>query len=233
MNYDENPNDSTVMRELRGAVSQLVMPERPPLAAITGRGQARRRQRRLAGFAGLGVSGVVAGTALALSVTGALDTASVPSTGTIHAAAPASTGTGAGTVQTAAFILTSNADGTDTLTLTMSQVLDAATLQQALTQHGIPALVKTGIYCSSSPSAPDPVSAGVLTTQMPKGPHKMVPAGGPAPSELKQVAARTATVINPSALPSGTELFFGYSTSMRAVFTDLIYTSSYSCSNNP
>jgi hypothetical protein len=97
------------------------------------------------------------------------------------------------------------------------------------------ALVKTGIYCSSSPAAPDPASIGVLSVRLPVNPpHVMVPApSGPAPSELKQIAARTATVINPAAMPSGTELFFGYSTSIHALFTDLIYTSSYTCSNNP
>ena len=62
----------------------------------------------------------------------------------------------------------------------------------------------------------------------------MVPApNGPAPSELKQIAARTATVINPAAMPSGTELFFGYSSSIHALYTDLIYTSSYTCGNSP
>ena len=39
------------------------------------------------------------------------------------------------------------------------------------------------------------------------------------------------TVINPAAMPSGTELFFGYSSTIHALFTDLIYTSSYTCSN--
>ena len=47
------------------------------------------------------------------------------------------------------------------------------------------------------------------------------------------MAAHTVTVINPAAIPSGTELFFGYSTNIHAVFTDLIYTSSYTCSSNP
>jgi hypothetical protein len=39
------------------------------------------------------------------------------------------------------------------------------------------------------------------------------------------------TVINPAAMPSGTELFFGYFSSDHALFFDLIYTSSYTCSN--
>jgi hypothetical protein len=47
------------------------------------------------------------------------------------------------------------------------------------------------------------------------------------------MAAHTETVIDPAAIPSGTELFFGYSTTIHAIFTDLIYTSSYSCSSNP
>jgi hypothetical protein len=117
----------------------------------------------------------------------------------------------------------------------MSQMLNSSTLEQALTEHGVPALVKTGIYCTSSPAPPDPVSAGVLSMQMPAGaPHTLVPAAsGPAPSEVQEMAAHTATVINPAAIPSGTELFFGYSTSIHAVFTDLIYANSYTCSSNP
>ncbi len=235
MNHVENPIDSAVTRELRDALSELATPERPALAAITSRGRAHQR-RRLAGFTGLGVTGAAAATALALALTGALSVSPAQSASAIHAPAPASTGTrAAGTIQTAAFILTSNVNGTDTLTLTMSQVLNAATLQQALTEHGIPALVKTRTYCSSSPAAPDPVSAGVLSVQPPAGaPHSNVPAPSlPSASEMKQIAARTVTVINPAALRSGTELFFGYSTTANAVFTDLIYTASYTCSNNP
>jgi hypothetical protein len=108
-------------------------------------------------------------------------------------------------------------------------------LQKSLAHDGIRALVRTGIYCSSSPAAPNPASIGVLSVRLPVSPpHVMVPApSGPAPSELKQIAARTVTVINPAAMPSGTELFFGYSTTIHALFTDLIYTSSYTCSNNP
>ena len=79
MNHDENPNDSALTRELRDALSELATPERPPLAAITSRGRAHQR-RRLAGFAGLGVTGVAAGTALALGLTGALGAAPARST---------------------------------------------------------------------------------------------------------------------------------------------------------
>jgi len=235
MNHDQNPNDSALTRELRDALSELATPERPPLPTITGRGRANKR-RRLTGFSGLGVTGAAAGTALALGLTGALGAAPARSTGPVHVAAPApSTATTLGTIQTAAFILTSNANGTDTLPLTMNQMLDPATLQQTLAQPGIPALVKTGTYCTSSPVPPDPVTAGVLSIRLPAGePHRMVPApSGPAPTEVQEMAAHTATVINPAAMPSGTELFLGYSSNIHAVFTDLIYTNSYTCSNSP
>ncbi|MGA2305129.1 MAG: hypothetical protein ABSH29_13125 [Acidimicrobiales bacterium] len=115
----------------------------------------------------------------------------------------------------------------------MSQMLDPATLQQALTRDGIPALVESGTSCTSTPAPPDPVSAGVLSIQPPAGsPGHAVPAPGyPTPSQVLQIAAHTATVINPAGLPPGTELFFGYFSNVHAVFTDLIYTGSYTCSH--
>ena len=234
MNHVENLNDSALSRELRDALSELAVPERPPLAAITRMGVAHQR-RRLAGFAGLSVTGAAVGAALVLGLTGALGAVPARNAGSTHVAAPNPTTT-VGTVQTQGFILTSNVNGTDTLTLTMNQILNPTTLQHGLTQYRIPALVKTGTYCTSNPAPPDPVSAGVLSPfQPPSGvPHTMVPApSGPAPSEVQQMDANTVTVINPAAMPSGTELFFGYSTNIHAVFTDLIYTSSYTCSSNP
>ena len=163
---------------------------------------------------------------LGLGLSGALGAAPNGGTSTIGG-----TGTirSTGTIRTAAFTLAGNANGTDTLTLTLGQMLDPATLQQALTQHGIPALVKTGTYCSSNPAAPDPASIGVLAVQLANG--TPVPKKGPAVKTV--VSAGTVTVINPAAIPSGTELFFGYSSSDHALFTDLIYTSSYTCSNTP
>lgn len=234
MNHDQNPPDSTLTLELYDAVSNLATPERPPLVAITTKGRAYRR-RRLAGFVGLAMTGAAAGTALlvALSATGA---APARSTGPTRLATPASRpATTLPTIQTAAFILTSNANGTDTLTLNMSQMLDPAALQQALTQHGIAALVKDDSYCTSNPAPPDPVSAGVLSIHPPGGtPHGLVPApAGPPPGQVQEMAAHTETVINPAAIPPGTELFFGYSSNLHAIFTDLIYTNSYTCGKNP
>ncbi len=226
MNHDERPNETTLTQELRDALSAVAAPERPLLAAIASRGRAHQR-RRLAGFAGLGVTGVAAGTALALSLTGALGAATARSTGPIRTSGPARS---TGTIRTAAFTLTSNANGTSTLTLTNSQLFNAAALQHALAQHGIPALVKTSTYCSSNPAAPDPASIGVLTVQFANG----TPVPGPAPAVkagASFVPPATVTVINPAAMPSGTELFFDYVNSDHGLFFDLIYTNSYTCSN--
>ena len=110
MNHDEHLDDSTLTQELRDSLSELATPEQPPLAEITGRGRAHRR-RRLAGFAGTGVAGVAAGTALALGLTGVLGAAPARSTGTTGAGTAARS---TGTIRTAAFTLTSNANGTDT-----------------------------------------------------------------------------------------------------------------------
>jgi hypothetical protein len=225
MNDDQYSGDGTLTRELRDSLSELAMPERPPLAAITKRGSARRR-RRLAGLTGLSVTSVAGGTALVVGLTGVFAAARAP-----------------GTIRTAAFTLTSNANGTDTLTLTMSQVLDPGALQQALEQHGIPALVKVGVSCWSSPAAPDPVSAGVLSTRPlitpPQGStvptlNQWTPLANPGGPDLvklhaEEIGVGTVMVINPAAMPSGTELDFQY-LDVRDVLTSLIYTRSNTCS---
>ena len=201
------------------------------LAAITSGGRARQR-RRLAVLAGLGVTGAAAGAALVLGLAGVFGAAPARGAGTPAATTPARS---SGTIRAAAFTLTSNANGTDTLTVTMSQMFHPAALQQALARHGIRALVKTGTYCWSSPAAPDPGSIGVLSARPPlQAPHRavLVPSG-PRPGDLNRIIAHTVTVINPTAMPSGTELFFGYSTSDHAIFLDLIYTSSYTCGSQP
>jgi hypothetical protein len=47
------------------------------------------------------------------------------------------------------------------------------------------------------------------------------------------MAAHTATAMSPAAIPAGTEAFFGYSNRVHAVYTNLICTSSYTCTSNP
>jgi hypothetical protein len=166
---------------------------------------------------------------LGLGLSGALGAVTNGRTGTIRG-----TGTirSAGTIRTAAFTLTSNANGTDTLTLTHSQMFNPAALQQALAQRGIRALVKTGTYCSSNPAAPDPSGIGVLTVQLANGTPLPKPSSAVKtvpPADF--IPADIVTVINPKAMPSGTELFFGYFNRDHGLFFDLIYTSSYTCSN--
>jgi len=224
MNHDEHPNDAALTRELRDSLSELAVPGRPPLAAITSRGRVRRR-RRLAGFASLGGTCAAAVIALALGLAGVFGAA--PTRGTLQS----------GT----AFTLTSYANGT--VSLKVSQVFDPAALQRALAQHGIPALVKIGTYCSSSPAAPSPIGDGVLLPPEGAGtPHRAAP--GPVaqgiiesvnfpvkPSQLAPRVDPVTMVINPAAMPSRTELFIGYYNIGYTVFFDLIYTSAHTCSS--
>ena len=125
-----------------------------------------------------------------------------------------------GTIRTVAFTLIHNADGTATLTVRNSQMIDPATLQRALKQDGIPALVKTDTYCSANPLPP-----GVLSVQLPDG-TPVLP--GPS-SHPNPIPANAVFVINPAAIPTGTELYFGYFNSGLALQPGLVYTSFYTC----
>ncbi|HEY6314134.1 MAG TPA: hypothetical protein VIY52_25510 [Streptosporangiaceae bacterium] len=221
-------NDQELITAVRQSVHGVRMTV--PAEQIISRSRAIRASghRRLAAcITAVAAAGSVV---LGLGLSGVLGAAPNGGTGTIRTAAPARS---TGTIRTAAFTLTRNADGTDTLTLrlTMRQILDPAALQQALAQDGIRALVKTGTYCSSSPAPPSPTSIGVLSVQLPDGTPVPGPARPVPSSDLNRIVAKTVTVINPAAIPSGTELFFGYFNSDHAVFFDLIYTSSYTCSN--
>jgi hypothetical protein len=224
MNNDEHPDDSALTAELVDSLARVAVPERPPLAAITSRGRVHRR-RRLAGFAGLGGAPAAVVIALALGLTGVFGSA--PDRGT-------------GTTQTSAFTLTSYVNGT--VSLKLSQVFDPAALQRALSQHGVRALVKTGTYCSSSPAAPSPVRLGVLPSPRRAGTrHRATPGPGGGqgiwesatlpvkPSQLALMADPISMVINPAAMPSGTELFIGFFDPGYSIFVDLIYTGSHTC----
>jgi len=137
MNDNDYRSDCALTQELRDCLYDLATPERPPLGAITTMGRTHQR-RRLAGIAGgLGATGVAAGAALALGLTGLLG------------AAPAQS---ASTIRTTAFTLTMNANGTATLKLNINVLLEPGTLQTDLQHDGIPALVTTGSFCSSDPS---------------------------------------------------------------------------------
>jgi hypothetical protein len=123
-------------------------------------------------------------------------------------------------------------------------MFDPAALQRALAQHGIPALVKTGTDCSSSPRGTRPVPPGSAAGRAPAGTrHPATPAPGgqyvmesvtlPAkPSQLAPMVDPVTEVITPAAIPAGTELFIGYFNLGYTFFMDLIYTSSHTCSNS-
>lgn len=177
--------------------------------------------------AGLGVGGVAAAASLAFVLIG------VPGTAPKHGSDTTAAAHRPGSIRNVGFVLTAANNGT--LTLTMRQVLDPAALQQALAQRGIPALVKTDAYCTSTPAAPDPTSIGVLS---PNPPFKLPRTSGLVPAPAQPVhptgfTASTKTVINPAAMPAGTELFFAYTPGESLVAASLIYTNSYSCSSQP
>lgn len=140
-------DDSTLTPQLREALSAVAAPERPSLAAITSRGRAHQR-RRLARFAGLGVAGIAASTALALSLAGVMTATSAGSTDTIR---------------TAAFTFTSNGHDTDTVVITPSLMRDPAALRHVLEAHGIPALVQAGATCVQASAGPH--QGGIMSTK--------------------------------------------------------------------
>ncbi|MFY9929634.1 MAG: hypothetical protein WAK82_16645, partial [Streptosporangiaceae bacterium] len=167
---------------------------------------ARRHRRRLVQLS----AAVAASGALALGLATVIGSAS-------PAPAP-------GTIRTAAFTLARNANGTASLTLNQGQVFDPATLQQALARDSIPALVQTGTYCTSNPAPP---SEGTLSIQLPDG--SPVPITG----RRSPVRPDAVTVINPAAMPAGTELSFTYSNHDRVLTGSLIYTAAHTCSPTP
>ena len=228
MNHDEHPDDSALTAELADSLAEVAVPERPPLAAITSRGRKHRR-RRLAALSGLGSAAAAVVVALALGPAG------------VFGAGPASR---TGMIQTADFTLTSYTNGT--VALRLGQMFDPAALQRALAQHGIRAVVKIGSYCSSSPAAPSPIRVGVLPGSGPTGKrHRVGPGLGNGqgiletvnlpvkPSQLAPMVDPITMVINPAAMPAGTELFIGFFDLGHTIFVDLIYTSSHTCRNGP
>jgi hypothetical protein len=154
------------------------------------------------------VVGVVAATAIAFTLTG------------VHGRASTLV-----TIRTAAYTLTQNHNGTDTLTLNPGELFDPAQLQSDLAKYGIPAKVTTGSYCTSD--------AG------PAGFSQVV--SGPGPGTAQEGSGEPPTItIDPSAMPSGTELSVGDFQLTTGEFAgeqqadmDLIDTSSYTCTSTP
>jgi hypothetical protein len=192
-----------VLLQARDALSGARM--ETPVEAILAKGRSRRHRRRLVQ---LSAAGVAASGCLALGL------AAVAGSGS-PAPAP-------GTIRTAAFTLARNANGTASLKLNQDQTFDPAALQQALARDGIPALVQTGTFCTSTPAPP---SSGVVSVQLPDG--SPVPITG----RRSPVPPDAVTVINPAAMPTGTELSFTYVNHDRVLTGSLIYTAAYTCSS--
>ena len=218
MSHFDEQYDAHLAGELRASLSGLAVPERPSLGEITSRGRVHWR-RRLLGTAGTSLAGVAAGTSLVLAgVLGGVPAATTHgSTAAASGSAPpfrasasgSAKSDSAGTIQTAAFTLTANANGTSTLVLNQHQMFNPAAVTAALKAHGIPALVKVNMNCSSTPSPDDsgayaPNNGAFIleradgTSMMKPDPNKH-PAHGPVK-----------LVINPAAFPAGTELMLSF-----------------------
>ena len=176
-----------------------------PVEEIISRVRMVRARRRIPAIAG--TLAAAAAIVLGLGLTGAFGSAPARSIGTIR---------------TAAFTLTRNANGTDTLTINPHVLIDPGTLQNDLAQDNIPAMVHRGSFCSSNPAPPGFLQVVSFSPQG-NGP----PASTPVPVQ------DPAITINPSAMPSGTELSFGnfqLPTGQETAFM-LINTNSYTCTS--
>lgn len=118
----------------------------------------------------------------------------------------------AGTIQTAAFTLVNNANGTATLTIKPKVLFEPSTLQSDLEKDGIPAKVTAGSFCSSDPTPPGFSRAVSIPIQPGQG---------------------MTVTINPAAIPAGTELSFGTFQLADNLETTaaLIDTGSYTCTS--
>jgi hypothetical protein len=210
MNVHNEMSDDDVLHAVARSLSAQLVPAPPDAAAIMAASGRARRRRRLAGA---GLAGVAGATALALGLTGVLS----------GGAGPAHLG---GTIRTAAFTLVKNSNGTATLRLSLHQTFHPAELQRALARDGIPALVKTNVFCSSNPAPP---LSHVVSVQLPDG----TPIGKSHPGRAVPVPPDAKTVINPRALPAGTELFFDYMNNDRDLLGGILYTKSYTCHAGP
>ena len=160
------------------------------------------RRRLTAGVAAAAVAGSVA---LGLGVSGGLGS-SPPS--------------GAGTIRTAAFTITRNANGSATLTINPRVLFDPGTLQGDLAQYGIRAKVTTASFCSSDP-APSGFSQVVTFFPAFQGENR------------PQHVQNPTVTINPATMPAGTELSIGAFQVSNGDDTALalINTNSYTCAS--
>ena len=120
-------DDSVVTRELRDSLTGVSTHRPPSLAAITTRGRAHQKRRRLAGLAGTGTAAAVVGAAVAVALTGSFGASPAASTAAGAAVKPAVRvnlgGPGAAVQTTAAPVTTTFTGETD---ITAAFVLNEA-----------------------------------------------------------------------------------------------------------
>lgn len=168
---------------------------RTPVEHIVAAGRARRRHRRLAGAATalVAAAGVTVGLAIDAHPPGA---------------PPEASPNGAWQVQTVAYTVTKNADGTVGVTWDKQRYIDDREgLQAALRDAGFPVLIKVGQFC--------------------KGPHDdgtLDPSGtGPGVDTVIRTEAeaggRVTFTFVPAAMPAGKQLFIGYLSAAQLAVT--------------
>jgi hypothetical protein len=207
---DEMQED--VLSAVRQSFGELVVPMCPSPEGIIAAARARGRRRRVSvAAAGLGTAALVAIVVPSLAPAGK----PTPTTTAPLATAPPAT---APPARLAGFYVATNADGTTTYTLSSGLLAEAPdALTATLAQHGIPAIVRQGSFCSSHPAP-----AGIAQIFV------------PAPSSDQDLAGDgKAVAIDPSAIPAGTALSIGLSSAggSTAVHLALVKKNDYSCAD--
>ncbi len=209
MSVHDEMSDSEVLRTAADVLSAMPVAGPPDAGTVMARGRARRRHHR----ATLGLASATAAAAVAISLAAVLGGSATP--------VPR-----AGTIQTTAFTLAEKADGTVALTLTQGQMFNPLVLQRALARDGIPALVKIDTFCGSYPAVPWADARAVWSVRLPDG----TPVPETTSGHQYPIPPDAVDVINPAAIPRGTELFFDYVNHDQTLIGEpLIYTNSHSC----
>jgi hypothetical protein len=182
---DRDTDASAVLDVLKDSLNDVSMPI--PAEDIVAAGRARRRGR-FAGAAGGLIAGAAAITAVVLGATAP--------------AGPASTGTAGGVhVQTVAYTVDSQADGTIRVTWDKRRYFeDHEGLQAALTAAGFPVQIREGQFCRGpqDDGTLDPSGTGTGVDQVMKG--------------QRADDGTVAFIFTPAAMPPETQLFIGYLT---------------------
>lgn len=217
MSDTDQLTDPPELRELRDSMAGIALPERPRLDAVKAMGLDRRRHGRTQV-----VRRSVAGAAVAIAL----------SVGLTAALSPAAR---LDAIRTAAYTLRHNHNGTDTLTLNPGELFNPSQLQSDLAQYGIPAKVTTGSYCTSDPAPPATENTPWANIVQPSS-----PVAGPGPGTWDGSGKRPSLTIDPSQMPSGTELSVGVFQLTSGQFAgeqqadlNLIYADAYTCSTIP